>query len=811
MSGWTLLDLLPGLYVLLLGVGLAAVLRRWYDPVPWRILAVFGLMIVALFPRVLFGGGVLLPLGNLPAYCPWRGLPPADPPSLALQADQIHQVTPWAIEVRRNLWDGRWPLWNAHAGAGMPLLADPSAQAFQPVVAATYPFPPLPGVGITAALRVLVALVFGFLFLRRQELGEAAALCGSLAFGWGGFLLLWLGWPMANNAALLPPVLYGIARCSDNGGARDQLLLFLTTASLLLSGHPETLVYALSFAGLFLLVRTRRHWRTLVRSGLTMALAGLAVAPVLLPILDYLPKTERAAAVAAALPPIRPVELWHELKKPEVREHWRKRAIMRLTPIVAPRAYGDHNFFWGSSNVVDDAGGFVSTAALLAVGAALLPSRGRRRLPLERVSLAVLVVSLLLIAQPPGFDRLGGRLPLLGATFIHQSHRILLLVSLCLAVLAACELERRTRGEGARWPVFTAAASLAVLITWGYFAHPNPVDPSLLAGYRHRLLALQLTSLILAAGLLAARPAARWGRAVPWLFCGLVAAELLLVHGPALPPAPKNLGYPVTPPVRFLLDHLGNDRLLGLGPWGFSPNFPLVYGLNDVRIDNPATPSAYGGATWPLRRKGPPHYFSRPVHPLYDFLGVRYVLTPPEAPLRRFKLVFSHPGGLIYRRPHPLPRLFLPAEAVIYRGDSWIDWLDANPDFARRALVQESPEGTSDWSAALPEASSLELQLPEPAHVHARAHLAETRLFASSIYHDGHWRLLVDGEPRRILLADGPFVAAWLPAGERRIDLLYRPGNFVLGCLLAALALAVAAAWWVPRPLTPPESPGSSG
>jgi len=65
MSGWTVADLLPGLYVILLGAGLAAILRRWFDPVPWRILAVFGLLLLVLFGTVLFGGGVLLPLGNM--------------------------------------------------------------------------------------------------------------------------------------------------------------------------------------------------------------------------------------------------------------------------------------------------------------------------------------------------------------------------------------------------------------------------------------------------------------------------------------------------------------------------------------------------------------------------------------------------------------------------------------------------------------------------------------------------------------------------------------------------------------------------
>ncbi|HEY0410494.1 MAG TPA: hypothetical protein VGE42_09535, partial [Candidatus Dormibacteraeota bacterium] len=295
MSGWAVSDLLPGLYVILLGAGLAAFLRRWFDPVPWRILAVFGLLLLVLFGTVLFGGGVLLPLGNLVGYHPFRGLPPPDPSTVVLQGDLVHQITPWSQEVRRAFWNGHWPLWNAGAGPGMPLLADPQSQVLQPLVLAAYPFPLTSAVGITAALRVLVALIFTFLLLRRLALSEAAALGGALAFGLGGFTMLWLGWPMGNCAPLLPAVLYGIVRCDrgaeetrDGRDRRDLVLLFLATTALFLAGHPEVMLYALVFAGLFLLARARRRGRSgggrlLVRCGAAMALAGCVASPMLLP------------------------------------------------------------------------------------------------------------------------------------------------------------------------------------------------------------------------------------------------------------------------------------------------------------------------------------------------------------------------------------------------------------------------------------------------------------------------------------------------------------------------------------------------
>ena len=175
------MDLLPGLWVGLLGASLAAVLRRWFDPVPRRILAAFAAVLLLLFAPVLLGGKVLLPLDNLRGQVPFQRLAPAEPHGNFLQGDLIQLVTPSLAAVRAAWSAGRWPLWNGQVGAGMPLLADPQAQALQPLVLLGYPLAVPRAAGVTAALRVLTALVFCFLWLRRQGLTETPALAGSLA------------------------------------------------------------------------------------------------------------------------------------------------------------------------------------------------------------------------------------------------------------------------------------------------------------------------------------------------------------------------------------------------------------------------------------------------------------------------------------------------------------------------------------------------------------------------------------------------------------------------------------------------------
>ena len=99
---WSPLDLLPGLYVLLLATALAAALRRWLDPVPWRVLAFFLLLIAVLFGPALFAGWTQLPVANLRSAPPYSGQPRL-PAGNWLQGDLVFQIAPWIVAVRQSV------------------------------------------------------------------------------------------------------------------------------------------------------------------------------------------------------------------------------------------------------------------------------------------------------------------------------------------------------------------------------------------------------------------------------------------------------------------------------------------------------------------------------------------------------------------------------------------------------------------------------------------------------------------------------------------------------------------------------------
>src|SRR5215210_2684234 len=406
---------LPGLYLALLAFLLACALRRWWEPVPPRVWAVFGGLILILFGPALFLDKVLLPVDILPGVAPVEKTG-ARPEGNVLQLDLATQIIPLQAEVRREVRAGVWPLWNDLTGAGMPLLADPQSQVLQPLVLLAMPLPLPQAAGVTAGLRVLVALVFFFLLLRRQGLSEGPALFGSVAFGLGGFLLLWLNWPIGNSPPLFPLVLYALVMTDERGARRDFLLLIAAVASLLAGGHPETILYIVIVGVLFASARLRRRALRerpglLGRWALAGGIAFGLVAPTLAPAIRLLPQTHRDHMVELRNERMEDRSALAGWRIPQERRKTLTGLEKRFVPVFAPNAFGNSRYgvYWGDANTNEDASGFVGGAALLAALLAFAPAA--RRLPQERLFLALAAASLVVGVRIPGVPKVLSALP----------------------------------------------------------------------------------------------------------------------------------------------------------------------------------------------------------------------------------------------------------------------------------------------------------------------------------------------------------------------------------------------------------------
>lgn len=775
VPSWSLLNLLPALYLLLLGCLLGLLLKFLGEPLPRPVAAAMGAVVLLLLGPVLVGGEILLPLDNLRGSPPFQLLEPTEPHGNSLQGDLVQLILPLQLEVRRDLAEGRWPLWNRSFGAGMPLLTDPQAQPFQPFTLLALPLRVEEGAAVTAGLRVLFALVFSFAFLRRLGLREGPALVGSFAFGLGGFVVLWLGWPLANTAAWLPAVLFGVQGCVAQGRRRDEVFLLAALLGLLLCGHPETLFFSLIFIGAMTAELLWRlggaRWEVLGRLGAVASLTMLLSAPVLLPTLQYLPLTWRAATAGL----VEGVAEDPGSLEPEGGKAGEAGFLSQLAqawvPIAAPNAFGNDRYvhYWGRRNVNEDASAFVGTTTLLLVILGLWSGRGSRR-PGEVTALlaAGLVLAIL-------------TLPALGVSGflgpLHGGQRLRLILAFCLALAATCSLDRIGENGLGRWPLAVAGLLLGALVAGAYLGFPSPAGEEVLRVLRIGWLHWQGRMLVAGILLLAFAPRRRW---MPLLAAALVAGELLLAFGGANPPMPRRLAFPSPPPLAHAMGEAGvepeepRQRIVGLAE-ALPPNLATVYGLADLRIYNPMEPAAYADLVAPVleQPRGNVPRTSVADHPLYDLLGVRFVLTAPGIDLPPpLELVVDDPSGRLYRRPEAKPLLF-------FAGDP--------------------AKGTA----------SVEQIRWRGAGVRARASGSEDALLASRILTpapEAGWRLLVDGRPHALRLANGPLLAARLPAGDHPLAFLYRPPGLLGGSFLAALGFCGAFfRWWRLRALESPE------
>lgn len=230
------------------------------------------------------------------------------------------------------------------------------------------------------------------------------------------------------------------------------------------------------------------------------------------------------------------------------------------------------------------------------------------------------------------------------------------------------------------------------------------------------------------------------------------------------------------------------------------PNVATVLGMADARSSNPARPAAVLEAIQRINVSPTQATdgFGAPADPLYGLLGVHFVFGAPHqrlpAPLR---LILKRDSVWVYERPGALPRLFLPAGSRGCESALWSACTAGVGDFGDLAVVRGE---VSPWRAGVPAASSLRLIEVEPARVRAELQGGERRLLASSIFQDGGWRVVFAGGVLRTTVANGPFVAAWMPPGNGEVDVVYRPPGFFFGMGLAALALAGSFAVFVVPP-----------
>jgi len=774
-----------GWIVLAAWIGLGLWLRRrrpsWRGP--WWGISLLALATAAFFWQQLAGV----------AYTPADG------------GDLASFLYPIYAFAQRVLHSGHLPLWNPHLYLGAPHVADVQAGWLYP--------PTLLTLLLTSTLsyRHLELLSIGHFFwagvgmffllralLQRPDAADAAgsaawwaALAGSLAFMFSDPLLTHFGnYNLLATASWLPWVLWAFGRRS---GGRPALLAGLFLGLAALAGHPQTiLTLALALAVLTVVdiyfTPAPRLASALGMSGrllLTLGLAFLLAAPVLLPAALHTPFTQRAAF------------------------SYSEASQYSLSPaqwigLVAPAFFGrGPQLHWGPWDRVEVGYLGILPLALALLAVPLHPDRRTWRwLTLAGVGMAL---ALGFYSLPHGWLTL---LP--GFAQLRAPARLLLLTDLGLAVLAGYGLQgllspwndQASQAVTRVWRLLkgATAAVLAIGLPLIYLALLLTQDREQTVFIRVAVTTIGVTTL---AALLLATLAIFHGRRANWArpaTLGALACLLILLDlgspGAYLDSSPKNptAAYQQPEIVEFLRQQPGAWRLdarTGIDQL-WLPNTALVAGLDDIwGIVNPlvlADVARYWEGIGPAGRSSP----------LYDFLNAQFVVARKDVTLDwdKFERVFDSPGELaVYRNRRALPRAILAQDAIVVNDQdaAWQAIHAADFDPARQAVVEggEALRGGANGAAAVTTVANgldVEVQTRTPAY-----------LVISQPYYPGWQATDQAGRALTIRRADYAFQAVALSADTTTVHLRFRPASWVWGLIASGLGLLSVLGGWLWR------------
>ena len=699
--------------------------------IAWAAAGLAGMALLA--PALALPSGVPSPAGTLAGVAPWQqASTPAGNPVLR---DVTFQIQPWLLFARRELRAGRLPGWNPHQSAGTPFWGNGQSAPLFPLHLLFVVLPLQLGFVLLPWLRIVIAGCGAWVLARELGLGMPAALLATLIFPLSGMLVSFALFPMGNALALVPWVLWAVERlaaAADMPGPVLRATATLAAASglLLLGGHPETAAHTALLSLLYLAVRGAARPLAAWLGWAAGWLGGALVAAVhLVPLALTLPETARwqAGAHAGAEPPLGLL-----LRQP-----------LRL---VLPELYGHpaHGTWWGPFN-------YSATAVYAGALALPLAAAGLARCRRDRRWRALAVMCVFAFAAAyhcPGVRDVLGALPVLGRA---APHRLLFAVELGAALFAGAGCEEWLAGRGRAGILAGGAAVAAALLAAWALCHADWTVHGL-TRVEMAWTAFAAVSALLLALSLRLGVAARF-RLVP-LLPALALCDLLLAHGAINPGLPLANLYPATGAVRFLAGKPG--RVAGVGE-ALRPDAAMVYGLADVRGDDPVKLVHYAAAYEHLAAPDPV-YFQPITHwdsPWLDVLSVRWVIAGPLSPAAApgWRLAYAGADARVYERPTALPV---------------VRWEEG--DAAQGVNVEASQPGRWDvaWRSAV-----------------AR------RLVVGETWERGWSAWSEDGRPLPLETAGGgALLGVRVGPGAGRVGLRYRPPGLLAGAWLSIAGLA---------------------
>jgi hypothetical protein len=772
------------------------------------VLACIALVLLCLMPFwPVFLGEVLVPFDGLyladAAFAAFR--PPHVTWPMRFTGDLVFQMYPWRLFTTDGLAAGYIPLWNPYAGCGQSFIGNNQSALCNPTNLLLNLFlPAATGQTVFSLLTLIGACLFTYALTRSLRGPPSGAFLAAFTYGFGGFMFVWLGFPLAATAMWLPALLLATLRLALRPTAIRAVPVSITIGWQLVSGHLSTSAQTLAFWGAFLcyewiIYRRRRGvgWARGFVAYAALALllgAGLGM-PQLLPLRESFGLSSMSSAGRSGRSSEDPAE---EVRRALLGdgEFLREIALEEAALLVLPERHGNDAFgdyrqqrsydnYWERSIYI----GFLGLFAIL-VGLMLRPHTGHERFFLW-ASLVLLGILLHLpilnsATYPPVLrytnpGRLRFIFTLCGAVWLGLSVRawfaptrsgsrqrvLLWLVALALSLLSGVLALLTLRAISQEWVPLLYHDRLLRLVK--LFA---PALVGLLVSLVLLLSALRWLSLRRAMGALVA-----------------LAVIDMLVFAARLHVTSRTPSPPQTPLIEAARAMAQGHRIIGpLSGGNFSPNIAMAYGLRDARLYDPLRSARYVGLVEGLTGRSPGRQLlsGDPVSGL-DRLSVLGRVTSAKVAWRWWQ----SRGVWLQELPDPLPHAYVAAGVEPASSVRALAMLAAPVDPWRTTFIEgTSAAGCSHPGVATP--ADVVLYDPDTVEVHAYAE-GPGWLVLTDTYDPG-WTATVNGVPEEIFIANYAFRGVPIPAGDVVVNFAYRPASCHIGLFLGLVTMLVCSA-----------------
>ncbi len=696
---------------------------------------------------------------------------------------------------------GEMPLWNPFAFAGSPLLANWQAGVFYPLNIFMLFLENIHGWTVMIMLQPLLSSIFMYLFLRKIKLSFLSSMFGSLVFAFSGYFMIFLEFNYLQAGIWLPLLFYLIESYIYEKKVWYLVFTSITVFMILSAGNFQVSLYSLVLSTTYLICRLLfseivNKIKIFASLGLFLLLGVGLIAVQLIPTFELFLNSIRS------------------IDSNIVQQNFGLLPVKSIITFLAPDFFGNpatHNF---NGFLYHETAAYFGIIPLIFVLVAII---SRRNFFVRFFSIVFVIISILI------FDTVVGKLiftleiPLISTSY---ASRALFVLTFCAAILAAQGLEVFSSHKKKIVKIAIAMLSflfVTFLVLVAYIQAPNSfpwhftqIKPEI--AIRNLLLPMALVFSFL---VLINR--VKDMRVLKILLIVLTLIDLFRFGWKYTPFVKKELIYPTTPVIDYLVDNSNVFRIEREKTEVLPPNTWILYGLYSISGYDPLVylPYArfYNVVNGNSADSGVTRYqeLGNYNSPLVDLLGIKYLLVAKRENGEitknsqnisnsisdpKYKKVFEDKTIVVLENSAVLPRAILYGNYIVNSDYlSALDSLHKGLDFRNQLIIDRQ---IPILSGVLNASSSAHIINYSANKVSINTQVVDSAILMLTDTNYPGWKVYVNGEKRPLLLADGIFKAVVVPKGAAKVDFIFEPDSFKIGvwisttCLLLLLFTSIS-------------------